>query len=320
MTECGKNGLKEGDYFLLLKNKETISLNTFENNEIKEKNIFPISKKSIFATDQKERVAIFEAAKKLITLYDFQTSKETKLSIPYNIKPQCILLNDDNLFVGGIMEKEMLVQYHIQSEKWYKLEIPEEVSLEGKAVDDFVINDSFLIAIDNLIIPKYLLFYHLNSTGKLIFSHIKEMETTSYEDFHQGRITSKYLGLYSDSMNHGNYFEHITIYADLKLEKSLTITAKWFSLSDFYRKENNFIDFLIIDNKLFIANREKGLGIFEIKRSHFQRETWISENKVNYILYKNEKIIQLTKVPNQDKIILAIKNMRGKIRYETKDV
>jgi len=107
------------DYFLLLKDKGTISLNTYENGKIKEQKTFAISEKSIFATDQKERVAILDADQNSIILYEIQTAKEFKLSIPYDIKPKCVLLNNENLFVGGEMGKELLVQYHIQSEKWY---------------------------------------------------------------------------------------------------------------------------------------------------------------------------------------------------------
>ena len=130
LTTFGQNGLKEGSFFLLLKGKEKISLNTYENNKIKEKNTFAISEKTIFTTDQKKRVAVLDTAKNLIMLYEFLTSKEIRLSIPYDIKPICILLNEDNLFVGGKIGKEILVQYHIQSEEWYHLEIPKETCWE----------------------------------------------------------------------------------------------------------------------------------------------------------------------------------------------
>jgi len=76
MTACGQNGLKEGNYFLLLKNNKTISLNTFENNKIKEENTYPISEKSIFTTDQKERVAILDTAKIQLHFMNFKLQKK----------------------------------------------------------------------------------------------------------------------------------------------------------------------------------------------------------------------------------------------------
>jgi len=44
---------------------------------------FAVSEKSIFATDHKKRVVILDTAKNIITLYEIQTSKKIKLSIPY---------------------------------------------------------------------------------------------------------------------------------------------------------------------------------------------------------------------------------------------
>ena len=150
LTTVGQNGLKEGNYFLLLKDKDVISLNTYENNKINEKNTFAISEKTIFTTDEKERVAVLDTAKNLVILYEIQSSKKIELPIPYDIKSKTILIVDDNLFVGGEMGEEALVQYNIQSDKWYQLEIPKDISFKGKAIDDLVINDSLLIAIDNV--------------------------------------------------------------------------------------------------------------------------------------------------------------------------
>ena len=316
LTTCGQKGLEEGNYFLLLKDKGQISLNTYENGNIKEQKTFAISEKSIFETDQKERVAILDPVQNSIILYEIQTSKEIKLSIPYDIKSKCILLNNENLFVGGEMGKEILVQYHIQSEMWYKLEIPKDVSLWGKAVDDLVINDNFLIAIDNIVLPKYVLFYSLNSTDKLVFSHSKKLKSnSSYESISQGRITPKYFGLISTTMNHGTRAEHITIYADLDLKRS-------FAISVIIREKENFNDFLLIENKLFIANREKGLGLFEMEDSYFKESnnynTRISED--NYKQYENGEIIRLTIIPNETKIILTIRNKGGEINHEIIEV
>lgn len=314
----GQNGLLNGKLFLLLKDNKSISINSFENKKIKEIKTFTISDKSIYTTDQKERVAILDTSKNNITIFDINSTKKINFSIPFQIKPKTILLNKDNLFVGGQMGNEMLVQYHIKNEKWYSLEIPDSISLYGKAIDDLVVNDSALIAIDNLIIPKYILFYKLNSIDKLKFSHLRELKSnSSYESIHQARITSKYLGLISTTMNHGSISEHITLYADLDLLKS-------FALSIDFDGKNSFKDLLIIEDKLFIVHSTKGLGVFKIKDSYFKKSeneydtfnTSVSERFVKYKKYKKEEIIKLTKTPNDPKIILTIKNTFGKIRNE----
>jgi len=323
LNAFGQNGVKGGRYFLLLKDKNTISLNAFENNEITEIKTYPISEKSLFTTDQKQRVAILNTANDSVSLYDITSSSELKLSIPFQLMPKTVLLNDDNLFIGVNNGIKMLFQYHIQSGKWYQLEMPKEILDPFKLIDDLVINDSLLIAIDNVVMPKYLLFYHLNSTNKLIFSHFKELKSNgTYEEIFNGRIASNYLGLYSITFSgYIGCHEHITIYNDLDLTSSFVISVE-------VKEEKQFNDFLLIEDKLIIAHKEKGLGIFEIKDSCFQRvsdkyniNASISEDKVIYKQYENEEIIRLTKIPdNETKIVLTIRNEAGKIRQEVVEV
>ncbi len=322
LTVFGQNGLKGGKYYLLLNEKTKVSLNSFENNNVKELKTYSVNEKSIYTTDQKTRVAILDTAKNIVTLYDILTSNEIKLSIPFDIKPKTILLNDDNLYIGGELGKEMLVQYNIQSEKWYKLEIPAEVNMFGKAIDDLLINDSLLIAIDNIVMPKYVLFYHLNSKDKLDFSHFKELKSNgAYESIYQGRITSNYLGLISRTYSgYVGETEHITIYDKLELTHSFAI-----STNQWDKDYHTFTDFIIIKDKIVIASKEKGLGIFEIKKSYFKDtdeyknirfNIRVSTSKIKYTDYKNDIIKKITLIPNTEIIILSLENKKGEIRHE----
>ena len=313
-----------GDYFFLLKDEMTISVNTFSHT-IKEIKTYRISGRSLFTTDHKQRLAILDPDKNYISLYDIRTSRELKLSIPFEIEPIAILLTDENLFIGGKSGKEMLIQYHIQTKKWHQLEIPNEVLQFGKSIDDLVVNDKYLIVIDNVLIPKYILFYHRNSTARLEFSHFKMLNANgAWESIHQGKITPAYLGIYSTtSSGYVGEYEHITIYAGLDLRRSFAISVKsqW--------NLHLFKDFLILGDKLFIAHKEKGLGTLEIKNSYFdcvyEYESYcisddVSEDEVTYKQYENEEIMRLTKIPDDKKIILTIRNQAGKIRQEIVEI
>jgi len=190
----------------------------------------------------------------------------------------------------------------------------------GKAVDDIVINDSLLIAIDNIVVPKYILFYHLNSTERLALSHFKELKSNgAYESISKGRITPKYLGLFSKTYSgYVGPYEHITIYEDLDLTSSFVISTE--------ARGGNFQifnDFLLIGDKLLIAHREKGLGVFEIKNSYFKVSqnrfdfnVGVEEDKVDYKEYGNENVIRLTQIPNTTKIVLTIESNGKDIRHE----
>ncbi len=110
-----QNGLKGGNLFLLQNDKKTISINSYENDRINELKTFQVSDKSISTTDQKERVVILDTAKGDVIIFDIHSSNQIKLSIPFEIKPNTILPNYDNLFIGGEMGKEILIQYHFQN-------------------------------------------------------------------------------------------------------------------------------------------------------------------------------------------------------------
>jgi hypothetical protein len=166
------------------------------------------------------------------------------------------------------------------------------------------------------------LFYYLNSTGKLEFSHYKKIPSNgAWETIRQGRITSDYLGLLSrtDSGWVGP-FEHVAIYNSLDMTSSFAISIEAERQSGY-----TINDFLLVDDKLFIAHRSKGLGIFEIDDSYFeanQDDSFVGFNarvdadKINYTQFRNGQVIRLTSIPNEAKIVLTIRNARGRIRHE----
>jgi len=322
LSVFGQNGQKNGNLFLLLKDSRTISINSFENDKINEIKTFAISEKSIYTTDQKERIAILDTAKNDITIFDINSSNQIKLSIPFEIKPKTVLLNSDNIFVGGEMGKEILIQYHLKNEKWYQLEIPSEVVFWGKAIDDLVVNDSLLIAIDNIVMPKYVLFYRLNSNSKLELSHFKGLKHNgAYESIHQGRITDKYLGLLSNTYSgYVGGTNHITIYDNLELTSSFAISS---NQND--KDYHTFTDILIVKDKILIASKEKGFGVFEIKTTYFKKSdkygnndsnTRESTSKIKYSKYDNQVVVKLTLIPNTAYVIVTLENKKGVITHD----
>ena len=316
-----QNGLDDGDLFILQTEINKISVNKFENEIIKEIKTISINKNSIFSTDQKNIVVILNPSKKSILLYNIETSKKYRISIPYDIKPKSLLIDDDNIFIGGEMENEILVQYNLKTQKWFSLEIPDEIKFRGKSIDDIVINENYLIAIDNIVVPKYILYYQLKCEGKLVFSHQKELKfNSSYESTHLARIWNNYLGLYSTTLNWGNYSEHITIYKGLDLKES-------FAISSDYNVKGNIKDILLINNKLYVANKNKGLGVLVIQDSLFnikdnyewdESNPQIDESLIIYEPYPNEEIIKLTKIPKQDKFVITLKDKKGTFRSKIK--
>lgn len=323
----GQNGINGKNYFLLQKNTKMISLNIFEDNTIREIQTFSINNKSIYTTDTQNQVVILDTAKNHISVYNIQSSNKIELSIPFKIKPKCLLITNENIFVGGEMEQEMLVQYNLQTREWFSLEIPTQLLFPRKAIDDLLVNDSILIAVDNLVMPKYILYYNLNSKiGKLSFSHLFELKSnTSYESIRKAYITDKYLGLISGGYNQGTgHSEHITIYELDNMSMSFAV-----SVEEFGKNPYTFNDFVIIDNNLIIASKEKGLGILHIRPTYFARSDEfgndgfnkeIDISNIRYTQYKDENIIKLTIIPYTTKVVLTIKTKAGLLKQSILDI
>jgi hypothetical protein len=304
-----QNGLTGGEYFLLQKDSSTISVNVFKNNEIIEVKNFTIPQKSLYTTDQKARVVVLDKADNSLSLYDIMSSNETKLSIPYDIEPYTILLNDDNIFVGGELGEEMMVQYHIKTDKWYSLEIQSKIRNFRKGIDDLVINDSLLIAIDNIVFPKYLIFYYLNSEGRLILSHIKRLEPSWIGQILAGRLSNKYIGLRTISYGSGFFINSITIYKDVSFDTFFSISLCERTQFMYYANFQTFIDFVIIGDKLLIASKEYGLGIFEIKEEYFKSR--LNDVEIMKTKYTNKGIKKLTLIPNTDRVVMTVEDEEG---------
>ncbi|MNJ84640.1 hypothetical protein D3C87_20980 [compost metagenome] len=328
----GQNGLNSGDYFLLVSGKNKISLNTYENKEIKKRRTFVINENTIFTTNQNTKVALLDTTENIVTLFQISSHKKIRLSIPFDIKPRCILMNEENLFIGGEMGKEMLIQYHIRSKKWFSLEIPTKVLSPRKGIDDLLIKDSLLIAVDNLVMPKYALFYKLNSSDKQNFSHFLELKSNgAYERIAKGGITQDYLWISSETSS--GYFgseEHMTVYDKTDLTRCFTLS---FHLGGLKRGDYMENEFLIIRNKIIVSNKKEGLGIFEIDPSFLNPVYEYDEcdGKYNYDRYENKrfdgnkelkylnyegKILGLTIVPNTTSFVLTLESQNGEIIQE----
>jgi hypothetical protein len=321
--------MKDNKYFLLQKDKETISVNTLENNEICELKTYIVNKKTIWATDGSENLATLNTVTKLLEIINFHTNEVAQLVLPYKFEPKSVLLNSDNLFVGGILQNEMLVQFHLKTQKWYSLDIPDEFKYPGKAIDDLLANETQLIAIDNIVYPKYLIYYNLIMTGKVSLSHVLELKGTgTYENITRGFHTENYLGLISDTWGECGAFEFISIYDKKDMDRSFSLMLKECrDLSQVINKRIN--DLAIIDNTLFFADKEKGLGRFQIKDYYFKssadEDSYVfnedaPEAEIKYEQFKGKKIIKLTVIPNTNKVVLTLENWKKIITHKIVEI
>ncbi len=321
-----KDEVKAGDYFLLPGNSNTLSLNRFEADQVREYRVFDLPEKVLWATDQKQWVAIIDIAKRMLSIYPINDSNAITLPLPSRLEPKSILVYQNSVFIGGTLGIAVVAQYHIDTNRWYALEMPRQLLSHRKAIDDLVIQDQFLIAVDNLVYPKYILYYTLNSSDERPpLSHFRKLLTNgTYESIVQARISGDYLGLRSRTVGgtRGHY-QHIAVYQNPDMTQSFAISLR----TGLAGKADGYNDFLFIGDQLLIARENEGLGVFRINTGHFHPNpekklynTQYDDSVVSYKAYRNESIVKLTPVPGTLKTILTIKNERQTIRHELVEI
>ena len=91
--------------------------------------------------------------------------------------------------------------------------------------------------------PKYILFYHLNSSNRLELSHFTELKSNGcYEEICFGRISNEFLVLKSKTASMGGRTNHITIIKNFDFDNCFSISTNMFDqdfhdFHDFHEQE-----------------------------------------------------------------------------------
>jgi hypothetical protein len=125
------------------------------------------------STDQKF-FAFLDSANKRFAVYELLDAEPwlQRIVAPTNLPRDCVaydfILHDGQLLVGGrsrSQENIWLLNYTLAvqpAQAWQALEVPEAVRKSGKSIDLLYVLGQTLVAVDNVIRPKWFVFYHLN--------------------------------------------------------------------------------------------------------------------------------------------------------------
>ncbi|WP_146697756.1 hypothetical protein [Geofilum rhodophaeum] len=247
-----------------------------------------------------------------------------QINVPNGLKIKSLKFVDNCLLLGGDWNSvSPFYVYHLKTSEWTDLKLPVGIMFPGKAIDDVVITENKIIAVDNIIMPKYLLEYKRTDLPKLENPKIIELEPNgTYESIERAVINDKYIVLLSGTA--GGYpranSEHITILRLSDFEDGFSISSrklqKWAYL--------DWTDIAIVRNKVYMGCYEKGLGRFRIWPSYFWKTPslyngWKNRNlgkwRIRYGLFSPKRIIDIVKC-NDNKLILIYKDKDN--NYKTK--
>jgi hypothetical protein len=136
------------------------------------------------------------------------------LSMPKDYQAETLLFRGQVLYAGGSCGREVLGLFDFDEVEpaWVALPVPAQFRRDGKRIDDLLVDGNHLIAVDNIVVPKWLLVYDIGNPRNPALSRVSELPWhTTYEQFHSGRVGAHWLALLSSGVNHGHVSLHVTL-------------------------------------------------------------------------------------------------------------
>ncbi len=285
---------------------------------------YQVSKNSVYSSDNLNTTAIVDNKKKTLYIESLTDKTSESISIPFEIKALSLLVHKNNVFIGGDNTTELLLQYNMLKKEWFKLSIPKELMKYGKSIDDILVDEQQLIAVDDIVLPKYILFYNIDDSGSKYIEHLKLVANGSYEHIRKAQISENYIGLFSTTVGRSGAYNHITLYERNNKNSfcGITLTLENDDNNAFLRSGCNIElnDFLLHKNKLIFVFNKNNLCTMRIYKKNFE-SIKPKRSIVNYNYFKpdadnttgfNENIVKLTSMGASNKVILTLETKETK--------
>lgn len=197
----------------------------------------------------------------------FGQAPDEILKIPGKPQVHALEVVDDVVFVGADAGKSMLGFLDLRAPlRWQGIDVKPEVNWAGKGIDGFAVRGSRLIAIDDIVVPRYLIVLDVkNPRAPQWIEHRDLPAHSSYERVRSVVSNGEIAALFSTSANHGAFALHI---AFLNLETLEEYAALSVQGSPSYRKwaerSYDFHGLALQGNRVLIAAGADGIGILPV--------------------------------------------------------
>ncbi|MBN9117952.1 MAG: hypothetical protein J0I06_02090 [Planctomycetes bacterium] len=191
------------------------------------------------------------------------------LVMPEGYRAACLLFHRQVLFVGGNCGNEVIGAFDLAAPepRWVPLDVPPQFQRYGKEIDDLLLDGDRLLAVDDIVSPKYLLRYDVDDPRRPRLMDVLEIPWhSSYETIHSGALGTNWVALLSSSVNHGWAAVHIALFDRVTLEEqgALTKTRK----GSYRRAEEpdtrDWRGLAFHGNVLLVAAGADGVGVLDL--------------------------------------------------------
>lgn len=135
-------------------------------------------------------------------------------SLPRRCQGHAHAVAGGGLLVGGhgSTGESLWIRKPGDGDRWTPVPIPEQLRHHGKAVDGLLIEGRRIIAVDDIVMPKWVIVYEADDAGNLQPEEVTELPChTSYERIRRCALGPGMVGLISSGFNHGTSSRFVSI-------------------------------------------------------------------------------------------------------------
>lgn len=191
------------------------------------------------------------------------------LPMPSGYTAACLRFHRQVLFVGGNCGQEVLGTFDFAAPepRWAPLAVPPQFRQHGKRIDDLLLDGDRLIAVDDIVFPKYLLRYDVSDPRNPWLIDVADLPYhSSYERIHSAALGLDWVALFSTTANHGWRGIHIALLGRTELQEravlSATTNPPFGGTDDVERRDWRGVAFH--GNTLLVAAGRDGVGVLNL--------------------------------------------------------
>ena len=224
------------------------------------------------------------------------------ISLPEKYRARAIAVVENILYVGGYCGEELLLSVHLTNEQknWVSLDVPSNLKRVGKSIDDLLIDGKKLVAVDNIVFPKWLLVYDITLPKLPKLECAKEIpDHGTYEHIVMGAVGTNWIALLSSTAGQAGVGRHIAIFDKNSMKECFCLSRQpsIYSImgrdsNELMDEQNNWNGIAFLDDLLMISSGKRGIGILDLSNiqkpsASTKEKEWNGEKHLHYVLPHN---------------------------------
>jgi hypothetical protein len=220
-----------------------------------------------------------------------------------------VALVDGVVYAGGQGGPDMLGFFDAMgSTPWRRLPIPEHVTTFGKGIDGFAVHEGMLIAVDDIVLPRYLIRYDVRDPRAPVLVEARHLpHHSSAERIRAVASDGGAMVLLSSSANRGRMSQHVALYDLASLEERAVLhTEQRGSWRRAGARPIDFTSVALTGDTLWIAARADGIGVLDVQewRAHRGTRATIPLERVRFVPVAAGNVVRV--VPAAPRTALAV--------------